>query len=187
MLRALIDSSRGGWCVRRIPVRWAFASSACRTAIGRLLRRRELRYAYRHLHAERAFGPAGREFLRATLRGPIGAATRKRSCRAGSGPCDPGRNIPQRLRVPKSLFHRLEMVRRNRWSCGARLWNGGELGKGVQKRSLTGAVRPISAIFSPRTTLAVKLRITSVSSYDLVTPSSSRMCLPEGRFCSNFK
>ena len=47
--------------------------------------------------------------------------------------------------------------------------------------------RPINAIFSPRVTLAVKPRMTWLSPYDLLTFSSSRMCLPEGRFCSNFR
>jgi len=45
----------------------------------------------------------------------------------------------------------------------------------------------MSAIFSPRSTLAVKPEITFASPYDLLMPSISRMCLPDGRFCSKLQ
>ena len=46
-------------------------------------------------------------------------------------------------------------------------------------------LRPISAIFSPRETLAVKFSITCRSPYDFESPFTSSGCLPDGRFIVN--
>src|SRR5881396_2564716 len=55
----------------------------------------------------------------------------------------------------------------------------------LSKVVLPAPLRPISAIFSPRTTLAENRGITFKSSYDFSTLRISSGCFPEFRFMSN--
>jgi len=118
---------------------------------------------------------------------PLMKPLEKQSCQAGSSALCPGQNIQPPLRDPDN-FPSVRMTRHIAGLAQFSFRNGRRIRQQrIQQRGLTRAVPAHQGDFPPRTILAVKLRITSVVFVRLVTPSSSRMCFPEGRFCSNFR